>query len=202
MAGGVRSRRRSVGKAFGAIWPPGIMGTRGLAAAAGAGAAPSTTATSSLPTLPRLKPDRALSCFLRRGTRPAGNSTDSGRRLSVGFPAHLLEHFPDRRAAPGRRQGIRREQGDARRGGTRCDTYSTVTVGGGADVPDIPEVAGEQSGTAMPRQLPGTLLSESRRRMSWRTTLASPTRSDAWLAGSDGGHGTSAFRRSDMMAVR
>ena len=48
MPGGVRSRRRSVGKAFGAIWPPGIMGTRRLAAAAGAGAAPSTTATSSL----------------------------------------------------------------------------------------------------------------------------------------------------------
>ena len=38
MAGDGRSRRRSVGKAFGAMWPPGLMSTRGLAAAAGAGA--------------------------------------------------------------------------------------------------------------------------------------------------------------------
>ena len=43
-------------KAFGVIWPLGIMGTRGLAAAAGTRAALSTTSTSSLPTLPRLKP--------------------------------------------------------------------------------------------------------------------------------------------------
>ncbi len=97
-------RRRSVGKAFRAIWPPGVMSTRGSAAAASVRAAPSTTSTSSLPTVPRLKSERVLSCFLRRGTRPPGNSTDSGRRLSVAFVAHLQEHFPDRRAAS-RRQG-------------------------------------------------------------------------------------------------
>ena len=32
------------------------------------------------------------------------------------------------------------------------DAHSTVAVGGGADVPDIPQIAGEQSGAAMPRQ--------------------------------------------------
>ena len=37
-------------------------------------------------------------------------------------------------------------------GGAACGshTHSTVAVGGGADVPDIPEVAGEQSGAAKP----------------------------------------------------
>ena len=39
-----------------------------------------------------LKPDRALSRFLRRG---AENPTGSRRRLSAGFPAHLQEHFPE-----------------------------------------------------------------------------------------------------------
>ena len=39
-------------------------------------------------------------------------------------------------------------------GGTArgSDTHSTVAVGGGADVPDIPEVISEQSGAAMLRQ--------------------------------------------------
>jgi len=55
-------------------------------------------------------------------------------------------------------------------------------------VPDIPEVASEQSGAAMPRSMPGTLLSESSRRMSSRTTPALPVT------------GTSRFRCSDMMA--
>ena len=45
--------RLSERKAFGAIWPPGMMGTRGLAAAAGARAAPSTISTSSLSTARR-----------------------------------------------------------------------------------------------------------------------------------------------------
>lgn len=96
MAGGDRRRRRSVGKAFAVIWPPGIMGTRGLASAAGARAAPPTTAsTSSLPTLPQLKPDRAVSRFLRRGTRTTGNPTDSRRRLGVGFRRALAGTLPE-----------------------------------------------------------------------------------------------------------
>ena len=37
--------------------------------------------------------------------------------------------------------------GGAARG---SDTHSTVAVGGGADVPDIPEIVNEQSGAAMP----------------------------------------------------
>ena len=37
--------------------------------------------------------------------------------------------------------------GGAARG---SDTHSTVAVGGGADVPDIPEIVSEQSGAAMP----------------------------------------------------
>ena len=38
--------------------------------------------------------------------------------------------------------------------GAACgsDTHSTGAVGGGADVPDIPEVVSERSGAAMPRQ--------------------------------------------------
>ena len=87
-----------------------------------------------------------------RGTRPPGNLTDSGRRLSVEYPAHLQEHFPDRRALPGRREANGSDRGDARRGDTRHDTRSTFTVGGGADVPDIPEFVSEQGGAAMPRQ--------------------------------------------------
>ena len=36
------------------MWPPGVMSTRELAAAADARAAPATTSTKSLPTVPRL----------------------------------------------------------------------------------------------------------------------------------------------------
>ena len=202
MADGGPSRWRSGRKAFGAIWPPGIMSTRGLAPATGARAAPpTTTPKSSLPTLPRFKPERAVSCFLRRGTRPPGNSTETGRRLSVGFRRALAGTLP----GPVVRlrawcQGNRREQGNARRGDMRHDTHTTFAVGGGADVPDIPEVVSEQSGAGMPRRHARTLSSESRCRMSLSTTRGSPKRCDAWLAEATAGTGTSAFRRSDMMA--
>ena len=83
MAGGGRSRRRSGRNAFGAMWPPGVMSTRGLAAAAGARAAPPTTSTNSLPTVRRLRPERAVSCYPRQGGMRASTSVasgDSGRR--------------------------------------------------------------------------------------------------------------------------
>ena len=45
--------------------------------------------------------------------------------------------------------------------------------------------------------MPSTLLSESRCRISPRTTRASPKRSDSWLAEATAVTGTSAFRRQD-----
>lgn len=54
------------------------------------------------------------------------------------------------------------------------DTHSSVAAGRGADVPDIPEIVSEQSGAVVRDGMPGTLLSESRCRMSLRTTEASP----------------------------
>ena len=41
------------------------------------------------------KSERAVVCFLQRGTQPPGNSADNERRLSAGLPVHLPEHFPD-----------------------------------------------------------------------------------------------------------
>lgn len=116
MAAAARAAKRR--KAFGAIWLPGTMSTRGLA-----GAKAALPATSSLPTLPRLKPERILSCFLRRGTRPPENSTDTGWR-SASVPRALAGTLPGPVVRlPGRRQGSRGEQGDARLG----DTRSTLT---------------------------------------------------------------------------
>ncbi len=63
---------------------------------------------------------------------------------------------------------------------TRCNTHSTVAVGGGADMSDIPQIAGEQNGAAMRDGTPGTLSSESRRRMSSRTIPVSRKRRDTW----------------------
>ena len=179
MADGGRSGRRS-GR---------MQGLRGCVAAGqhehtGIGGRQGCTAhntpTCSLPTVPRPKPERAVSYFLRRGTRPVGNSTDFGRRLSVGFRRALAGTLPGQPC--GFLAGVR-ETGGTRRcppRDTRCDTLSTVAAGGGADVPDIPEVVSEQSGAAMPRQHARTLLSESRCRISLRATRASPKRSDAW----------------------
>ena len=50
--------------------------------------------------------------------------------------------------------------------------------------------------------MPGTLLPESGRGMSSRTTRASPKRCDTWLAPATAVTGASAFRRPDMMADR
>ena len=179
MAGGGRSRPKRR-KAFGAIWPPGIMRTRGLASAAGAGATPPTTATSLLPVVPRLKPERAVSCFLRRGTRPPGNSSDNRRRLSVGFPAHLREHFPGRRAASCRRQG--------KRGGNKA-LPAGATPGTTLTRPLLPAVLQmcrtfQKSSVRgvvrpCPDSMPGTLLPESRSTMSLRATRASAEHRDA-----------------------
>ena len=153
MAVGGPSRRRSGRKAFGAMWPPGIMSTRGSATVAGARAvtAHSDPPTSSLPTLPRLKPERALSWFL-----PARNTTTvkldrHGAALERRVPRALAGTLPG--PSCGFVAGVR-ERNEAMPGGadTGRDTHSTVAVGGGADVPDIPEVASEQSGAAKPRQ--------------------------------------------------
>ena len=124
-------RRRNRLKAFGAIWPPAIMSTRGLAAAAGAKAAPPTTSTSPLPTVPRLKPKRAVSCFLGRGTRPSWNSTDNGRRLSVGFGCALAGTLPGPSCGflPASRKRERTKRCPAGRHAVRH--YSTVAVSGG-----------------------------------------------------------------------
>ena len=82
---------------------------------------------------------------------------------------------------------------------TRRDTHPTAAVGGGADVPGIPELAGEQrrcghAATACPAR--------SRRSRGAgcpsRATRAPPKRRDAWLAEATAVTGTSAFRRSDM----
>ena len=54
------------------------------------------------------------------------------------------------------------------------NTHSTVAVGRGADVPDIPEIVSELSGAACHDSMPGTLSWESRCRMSSRTTRTSP----------------------------
>ncbi len=165
--------RRSERKAFGTIWPPGMMGTRGLAAAAGARAAPSTISTSSLPMALRHEPDRAVSCFPRRGTRPPRH------RVAFERVASLCSGWNTSRTIVrvlDRRQGNRNRQGDARRADTRRDTHPIITAGSGADVPDIPEIESDWSGAAMPRSMPGTLLSESTRRMSSRTTRPSPKR--------------------------
>ena len=109
-----------------------------------------------------------------------GNPTDSGGRWSVGFSARLQEHFPDRRALPGRRQGSRREQGDARQGDTRHDTRSTVTVGGGADVSDIPEFVSEQGGACMPRQHARHALAGVEVQDFLEGTRALPNRATLW----------------------
>jgi len=151
---GQRLRRRRRGrKAFGAIWPPGIMGTRGLAAAGGARAAPPTTSTNSPPTAPpRLKPGRTVSCFPWRGTRPPANSADIGRRLSVVFRCALAGTVPERRAVS-RRQGSRGNEQPMPGGATRVSTLTRLLLSAVvSDVPDIPEVAGERSGAAVPRR--------------------------------------------------
>ena len=103
-----------------------------------------------------------------------GNPADTEWRLSAGFAVQWLDTSRTIVRVLDRPQGNRNRQGDARRADTRRDTHPIIGAGGGADVPDIPEVAGEQSGAAMPRSMPGTLLSESRCRMSLRATRAPP----------------------------
>ncbi len=200
MAAGGRSGQRSGRKAFGSMWPAGVMSTWRLAAAAGAGAAPPTTATSSLPALPRLKPDRALSCFLRRGIR--AEALDRQRvalerrvRLSTcRNTSRTVVRFPGVKEAGGNKPG------DARRA-TRATTLTRPLL---SAVVQMCRTFQKSSVNRVVRpcrdSMPGTLLSESRCRMSSRTTPASPKRSDAWLAEATAVTGTSAFRRSDMMA--
>ena len=87
-----------------------------------------------------------------------------------------------------RRQGNGRDRGDARRCDTRHDTHSTVAVGGGADVPDIPEVVGEQSGAVMPRRHAWHALVgvEAQDVVEGDTGVAETPR--RLVGGSDGGH--------------
>jgi len=168
-----RRWRRRGRKAFEAIWPPGIMGTRDW---------------PPVPGRRRSQPRQAC-CPRRRGsslTEPCpvsparntstGNPADTEWRLSAGFSVQWLDTSRTIVRVLDRRQGNRNRQGDARRADTRRDTHPIIAASGGADVPGIPEVAGEQSGAAMPRSMPGTLLSESRCGTSSRTTRASPKR--------------------------
>jgi len=123
MAGGSRSRRRSVGKHSGlyghrASWEHGDWRPRRA-----------LWLHRPQPQQARCPPCRGSSvtepcpASSGRGTRPPGNLTDSGRRLSVGFPAHLQEHFPDRRAVSWR-QGNGREQTNRCSPGRRASRHS------------------------------------------------------------------------------
>ena len=82
------------------------------------------------------------------------------------------------------------------------DTHSTVAVGGGTDVSDIPKIAAEQSSAAIRDGMPGTLSSEPRRKMSSTTTRVSPKHGDAWPTQATAVTGASAFMRPDTMADR
>lgn len=200
MAVGDRSRRRSGRKAFGAMRPPGVMSTRGLAAAAGARAALPTTSTRSLP-VPRLKPERAVSCFLGRGTRPPGNSTDTEWRLSVGFRYALAGTLPG--PSCGFLAGVKEAGGNkAMLGGvTRATTLTRPLLSAVVQMcRTFQKSSVNRVGRPCRDSMSGTLSSESRCRMSSRTTRASPKRRDAWLMEATAVTGTSAFRRSDMMA--
>jgi len=104
----LRWRRRGR-KAFGTIWLPGIMGTRGLAA--GARAAPPTTSTSLLPTAPRLKPDRTVSCFPgeeHEHREPGRHRVAFERRLLCAVAGHFPDHRPSSRPASRKQEPTRR----------------------------------------------------------------------------------------------
>ena len=102
MASGGRSRQRSERNAFGVIWPPGIMGTWALAAA---GQGFTVHNCNKLAARLAAAQARREPCLASSGEEHDHGEPDRHRgRWSAGFSAHLQEHFPDRRALPGRRQ--------------------------------------------------------------------------------------------------
>ena len=171
-----RSRRRSERKAFGVIWPPGIMETRGLAAAAGARAA---SPASSLPTVPQLKPESLVLL------PPARNTTT--RQLDR-LRAELERRVPRALAGtlPGPSCGFVagvKEAGKNKAMPAGATPAATLTR---PLLPAVLQMCWTFQKSPVNRMvrpcrdsMPGTPLSESRRTMSLRATRALPKRRDA-----------------------